>query len=62
MKSARKSQESFEVEFDSAEFDDLNMDEGHRPEYEHILLPNSNFIRELLVRSNSMPSIRSKVL
>ena len=59
MKSARRSQESFEVEFDSAEFDDHNMDEGHRPEYDHIMFPNSNYIKEIFARSLSLPTKRS---
>ncbi len=39
--------ESFEVEFDSAEFDDQHTQEGYRPEYDHDFMPKVNDIREI---------------
>ena len=36
--------DSFEVDYDSAEFDDVNLDEGERPEYEHEFNHNANNI------------------
>ena len=42
--------ESFEVEFDSAEFDDLNINEGYRPEYNHEFFHNDNNIKYLKAR------------
>eukprot|EP00347_Sterkiella_histriomuscorum_P001708 403370985 len=46
--------ESFEVEFDSAEFNDNNIDEGFRPEYNHEFFHNDNNIKYLKARSNTM--------
>jgi hypothetical protein len=40
-----QSHDSFEVDFDSAEFDDLNLDEGHRPAYDHEFFHNQNNIK-----------------
>lgn len=42
--------ESFEVEFDSAEFDDLNINEGYRPAYNHEFFHNENNIKYLKAR------------
>ena len=39
--------ESFEVEFDSAEFDEQHITEGMRPEYDHDFMPKSNDIKEI---------------
>lgn len=37
--------DSFEVDYDSAEFNDNNIDEGYRPDYNHEFLHNNNNIK-----------------
>lgn len=55
--------ESYEISFDSAEFDEDNIDEGGRPEYDHEFIHNFNdlkFIRKKYNRtmlSNSFISV-----
>lgn len=46
--------ESFEVEFDSAEFNDINITEGYRPEYYHEFFHNDNNLKYLKSRSNTL--------
>lgn len=48
--------DSFEVEFDSAEFDEINIDEGCRPEYDHEFDHNANNIKIVMAE---LPSSKS---
>jgi len=43
-----EAKDSFEIEFDSAEFDDANLEEGERTLQEHYeMYPHQNFLRQL---------------
>ena len=47
------SYKSFECEYDSSEFDDVNIDEGERPLYKYYMTNNSNDIRMMVKKSKS---------